>query len=98
MKDTSSRAWKCGEGAKTSCKCHGTLWYGATTRPDNNKPIVAWEDMRFWKTLTKESGEWLQFSDDEFGGDPWPEQEKQCWCEDKPPYKPWHCADDGDDC
>lgn len=30
MKDTTKKAWKCGEGAKQSCKCHGTLWYGAT--------------------------------------------------------------------
>ncbi len=98
MKDTKKKAWKCGEGAKTSCKCHGTLYYGPTKRPDNDKDIKDWEDMREWKTLEKESNEWLSCSEDEFGGDPWPDQEKQCWCEDKMPYKPWHCADDGDDC
>jgi hypothetical protein len=43
LKDTSKTAWKCGAGAKQTCKCHGTLWYGATTRPDNKKPIETWE-------------------------------------------------------
>jgi len=58
MKDTEKTAWKCGEGAKQSCKCHGTLWYGPTTSPDDKKPIEKWEKMREWKTLTKESEEW----------------------------------------
>ena len=98
MKDVRRKAWKCGAGAKTSCKCHGTLWYGPTVRPDNQKPITTWEDLRLWKTLEKQSGDWITCSDDDFGGDPWPEQEKQCWCEDKPAYRPYRCGDDGDDC
>jgi hypothetical protein len=76
MKDTTKNAWKCGEGAKQSCKCHGTLWYGATKRPDNKKPIESWNDMRMWKTLSKESEEWMSCTDANFGSDPWPEQEK----------------------
>jgi hypothetical protein len=40
----------------------------------------------------------MSCTDAEFGGDPWPDQEKQCWCEDKPAYKPWKCADEGDEC
>jgi len=98
MKDTSLSAWKCGEGAKQSCKCHGTLWYGPTERPDDKKPVTTWEELRHWKTKTKESEEWMSCTDAEFGGDPFPEQEKQCWCEDKPAYKPWVCADEGDEC
>jgi len=98
MKDTSKSAWKCGEGAKQSCKCHGTLWYGATVAPDDKKPIDTWEKMREWKTLSKESEEWMSCTDASFGGDPWADQEKQCWCEDKPAYKPWKCADEGDEC
>jgi hypothetical protein len=58
MKDTTKTAWKCGAGAKQSCKCHGTLWYGATKRPDDKKPIETWEQLRQWKTLHKESEEW----------------------------------------
>jgi hypothetical protein len=98
MKDTSASAWKCGEGAKQSCKCHGTLWYGPTVRPDDKKPITTWEELRHWKTMEKQSDEWMSCTDAEFGGDPFPEQEKQCWCEDKPAYKPHRCADEGDEC
>ena len=76
MKDTTKSAWKCGEGAKQSCKCHGTLWYGATVRPDDKKPIETWESMRQWKTVKKESEEWMSCTDANFGSDPWPEQEK----------------------
>jgi hypothetical protein len=98
MKDTTKTAWKCGAGAKQSCKCHGTLWYGATKRPDDKKPIETWEQLRQWKTLHKESEEWQSCTDANFGSDPWPEQEKQCWCENKPAYKPWKCAEEGEEC
>jgi len=74
------------------------LWYGATVQPDDKKPIDTWDSLRQWKSLTKDSEEWLSCTDAEFGGDPWPEQEKQCWCEDKPAYKPWKCAEEGDEC
>jgi hypothetical protein len=40
----------------------------------------------------------MSCTDAEFGNDPWPDQEKQCWCEDKPAYKPWKCAEEGDEC
>jgi hypothetical protein len=98
MKDTTKKAWKCGEGAKQSCKCHGTLWYGPSVRPDDKKPIDTWDKMREWKTVTKESEEWMSCTDANFGSDPWPEQQKQCWCENKPAYKPWKCAEEGDEC
>jgi hypothetical protein len=99
MKDTTKSAWKCGEGAKQSCKCHGTLWYGATKRNDDDKKAIkTWEDLRQWKTLEKQSEEWMSCTDAEFGGDPWENQEKQCWCEDKPAYKPYRCADEGEEC
>jgi hypothetical protein len=99
MKDVEKGAWKCGVGAKQSCKCHGTLWYGPTKAPDDKKTeISTWEALRHWKTLSKSSEEWMSCTDAEFGGDPWPEQEKQCWCEPKPAYKPWYCGDEGDEC
>lgn len=40
----------------------------------------------------------MSCTDAEFGADPWKDQEKQCWCEDKPAYKPWRCAEDGQAC
>jgi len=46
MKDSTKTAWKCGTGAKQTCKCHGTLWYGPTKRPDDKKAIETWESMR----------------------------------------------------
>lgn len=98
MKDTTKAAWLCGKGAKQSCKCHGTLWYGATERPDDKKPVATFDELREWKTLSKSSDEWMSCTDAEFGGDPWPDQEKQCWCESKPAYKPWRCADEGEEC
>ena len=54
--------------------------------------------MRFWKTYTKTSEEWMSCTDKEFGGDPFPEQEKQCWCENKPAKTPWVCANEGEEC
>jgi hypothetical protein len=72
MKDTKKKAWKCGEGATSQCKCHGTLWYGPTIAPDSKKPLDTWEKMREWKTLTKESEEWMSCTDSNFGSDPWP--------------------------
>jgi hypothetical protein len=54
--------------------------------------------MREWKTVTKESEEWMSCTDANFGSDPWPSQEKQCWCEDKPAYKPHKCAEEGEEC
>lgn len=101
MKETKERAWKCGTGARTSCKCSGVLWYGPTIRPDDkdgNKKIDTWEDLRQWKTLEKDSEEWMNCNQEEFGGDPWPNQEKQCWCEDKPAYVPYRCGDEGENC
>lgn len=72
---------------------------GPTKRPDaKDKDIEKFEDMRLFKTLTKETDEYAACNPSEFGGDPWPEQEKQCWCEPKPIYQPWFCGDEGDDC
>jgi hypothetical protein len=99
MKDTSKRAWKCGVGAKQSCKCHGILYYGATKRIDDpKKEVETWNDLNEFNTRTKSSDEWMSCTDAEFGGDPFPDQEKQCWCEPAPAYKPWRCADEGEEC
>jgi len=99
MKDTSKKAWKCGEGAKQSCKCHGILYYGATKRADDpKKDIKTFEDLQEFTTREKRSDEWMSCTDAEFGGDPWPDQEKQCWCESTPEYKPWRCGDEGEEC
>lgn len=55
MKETEKKAYKLGKGANGTGKCIGTLWMGATKRPDNGKDIETWEDMRLFKTLTKET-------------------------------------------
>ena len=39
----------------------------------------------------------MSCTDTNFGSDPWPDQEKQCWCENKPAYKPWKCAEEGEE-
>lgn len=98
MKDTTKNAWLCGVGARQSCKCHGTLWYGPTVALDDKKPISTWEAMRNWKTYTKSSDEWMSCTDTEFGGDPAEGQDKQCWCEDKPAVKPYQCAEENEEC
>lgn len=98
MKDTTKSAWLCGAGARQSCKCHGTLWYGPTVAPDDKKPITTWEAMRNWKTYSKSSDEWMSCTDAEFGGDPAEGQDKQCWCEDKPAKKPYQCAEENEEC
>jgi hypothetical protein len=32
------------------------------------------------------------------GGDPWPEKDKQCWCEPTPQYEPTPCGNEGENC
>jgi len=54
--------------------------------------------MRLWQTASKESNDWSSCGVSEFGMDPAPGINKQCWCEPKPDYMPNRCADEGEDC
>ena len=56
-------------------------------------------DMRTWKTVQKEAnGELANCSAAEFGNDPWPGMQKQCFCEPRPQYNPNYCAKEGQNC
>lgn len=78
--------------------CPGTLWFGPSVRPDNGAKIDTFEEMREWRTLSAESEDWQSCSAVEFGSDPMPGTDKQCFCEIKPAYEANRCADEGDDC
>jgi hypothetical protein len=78
--------------------CPGTLWFGLATRPDNGAKIETFEDMREWRTLSADSEDWQSCSVIEFGSDPLPGFDKQCFCEVKAPYEASRCADEGDEC
>ena len=96
--DKDNLPFKCASGAMESCMCPGTLWFGLATRPDNGAKIETFEDMREWRTLFAESEDWQSCSVIEFGSDPLPGYDKQCFCEVKAPYEASRCADEGDDC
>lgn len=90
--------WFCGVGQYSNCQCQGVMYFGPTKRPDNGAEIKNFDDMRQWRTIAKETDNWTMCSAQDFGSDPWPNQEKQCWCEPKPQYEPSKCADEGEDC
>jgi hypothetical protein len=98
MKDLTDKAWKCGAAPNTECKCHGTLYLGAAKRPDNQKPISSWEEFRLFKTVTKQNAGFSLCNAADFGSDPHPGKNKECWCEDKPLYQPNLCAGEGKEC
>jgi hypothetical protein len=54
--------------------------------------------MREWRTLSADSDDWQSCSAIEFGSDPLPDVDKQCFCEVAAPYEATRCADEGDDC
>jgi hypothetical protein len=74
------------------------LWYGLAQRPDNNATISSFEEMREWRTVGAESDDWQSCSVVEFGSDPMPGVDKQCFCEVQPAYEARKCADEGDEC
>merc|ERR1712222_49302 len=90
--------FKCAEKANESCKCPGTMWFGVSTRPDNKAKIETFEEMREWKTVSQETDDWQSCSAVDFGSDPMPGFDKQCFCEVKPEYEASRCADEGDEC
>ena len=75
---------------------------GASARLDDKKPITKFDDMRLFKTISKETVEGSNFTvchAATFEGiDPLPGMKKTCFCEDRPVYSPNLCADDGEDC
>lgn len=54
--------------------------------------------MREWRTVGAESDDWQSCSVVEFGTDPMPGADKQCFCEVEPAYTATRCADEGDEC
>jgi len=67
---------------------------------DDKKEIKAFDDMRLFKTVSKDVSDsnWSACNVAQFGSDPHPGKAKTCFCEDKPLYAPNLCADDGEDC
>lgn len=96
--DKDNTPFKCASTPNESCMCPGMLWYGPSVRPDNGQKIETFEELREWRTVSSESDDWQSCSAVEFGSDPMPGAEKQCYCEVKPSYEPSRCADEGDDC
>ena len=96
--DKDNKPFKCAEKANESCKCPGTMWFGVATRPDNKAKIETFEEMREWKTVSQETDDWQSCSAVDFGSDPMPGFDKQCFCEVKPEYEASRCADEGDEC
>lgn len=96
--DADNKPFKCAEKANESCKCPGTMWFGTATRPDNKAKIETFEEMREWKTVSQETDDWQSCSAVDFGSDPMPGFDKQCFCEVKPEYEASRCADEGDEC
>ena len=72
MKEIEKRAWQCGPAPNTECKCHGTLWFGAAKRPDNKAEVKTWEEMRFFKHVSKQQAGFALCNSKEFGTDPLP--------------------------
>lgn len=97
-RDEYHEPWFCGATEYSNCMCEGTMYMGPLTRPDNGEEIKTFDDMRNWKTLTKETDNWTMCSAKDFGSDPWPDQQKQCWCEPRPEYEPTPCANEGEQC
>lgn len=97
-RDEYTEPWFCGATEYTNCGCQGTLYMGPKNRPDNNEPIKTFDEMRYWKTISKEVDDWTMCSSKGMGGDPWPDAPKQCWCEPTPQYEPTPCANEGENC
>ena len=97
-RDEYTEPWFCGATEYTNCGCHGTMYMGPKNRPDNGEPIKTFDEMRYWKTAVKETDDWTMCSAQGLGGDPWPEKDKQCWCEPAPQYEPTPCAYEGENC
>lgn len=96
--DKENTPFKCASGPSESCLCPGTLWFGLQARPDNGAKIEGFDELREWRTYSAESDDWQACSSVEFGSDPMPGAEKQCFCEVKPQEEASRCADEGDEC
>jgi len=94
-----NKPYKCaGDDGETSCNCPGTVYIGPKVRPDSKQPITTFDEMREWRTMSKESDGWVQCQGSEFDADPAPGASKQCYCEFKNEYTGVRCADEGDQC
>ena len=88
---------------KDKCNCDGTMYYGLKNDLISNKTLD-FETIRHWSFLKKtnkiEEANYMapDCTSFTFGGDPFPGQTKQCFCENKPIHYPNKCADEGEDC
>ena len=96
--DKDNKPFKCAAKANESCKCPGTMWFGVAVRPDTKGPVETFDEMREWKTVSQETDDWQSCNAVDFGSDPLPGLDKQCYCEVKPAYEASRCAEEGDDC
>jgi len=96
--DKDNEPFKCASKANESCKCPGTMWFGSAVRPDTKNAIETFDEMREWKTVSQETDDWQSCNAIDFGSDPMPGMDKQCFCEVKPAYEASRCADEGDEC
>lgn len=93
-----NKPFKCASGASEACNCPGTTWLGLAVRPDNKAKIESFEEMREWRTASKQSEGWVQCSASDFDSDPMQGVDKQCYCEVKDKIDAVRCADEGDQC
>ena len=96
--DKDNEPFKCASKSNESCKCPGTMWFGTAVRPDTKASIETFDEMREWKTVSQETDDWQSCNAIDFGSDPMPGMDKQCFCEVKPAYEASRCADEGDEC
>jgi hypothetical protein len=79
------------------CQCFGELHYGYYDDPYNNGTAVeTLEQMRNFKTYSKNTQGWVVCEDALFGADT--NVTMQCFCEREKQQVPTLCAEDGSDC
>lgn len=99
ISDGLEKPWKCADEG-SSCECQGRVYFGSYFANDTGKEIKKFEDLLHWKFDSKytKEGESMECSAKDFGQDPWPGQNKQCFCEPGMGYQPNHCAAQGGEC
>lgn len=101
--------YKCAD-ENDACACEGRVHFGLRIRPDNGEEIESFQGLLQFARQTKKSGKnealVCRSSDmntrngknlDEVWDD-FKDLPKQCFCEPKPKYEPYHCSADGGQC
>ena len=84
--------WFCGDmdpadpNYSLSCGCSGRLWLAPVKDQITEKRLDTFQDVKLWKSLSKDTSmeDWTDCNVATFGGNPWPGQRLQCWCEVQP--------------